>query len=268
MLNTKAQQDVAATRKSADLRRLRKRKRGQGPGDLPCCAPRSSAGVGELAALGRCPQSACAPQWRDFILSPKQARLSAGSSERRGSLRPTPEDPSLFSKGDSRLGPGPLGLPGRPSSILGNSLPGTTGRIQFLRRPSRESCSARAAPLESRNRWDNPSRHWGVIEEHGGDFHTDTIPATATVQLGNYGRVTGVVIVTRGGSVGRLNGAQIETSIDGENWKSGYTFSQVSQVQRIDLSDQKIDAGFVRVIHPSQPSLHFHKIHVYGHKKN
>jgi hypothetical protein len=118
------------------------------------------------------------------------------------------------------------------------------------------------------NRWDNPSRHWGVIEEHGGDFHTDTTPATATVQLGNYGRVTGVVIVTRGGSVGRLNGAQIETSIDGENWKSVHTFSKVSQVQRIDLSDQKIDVGFVRVIHPSQPSLHFHKLHVYGHKKN
>ena len=76
------------------------------------------------------------------------------------------------------------------------------------------------------------------------------------------------MIVTRGGSVGRLNGAQIETSIDGENWKSVHTFSKVSQVQRIDLSDQKIDVGFVRVIHPSQPSLHFHKLHVYGHKKN
>jgi hypothetical protein len=32
---------------------------------------------------------------------------------------------------------------------------------------------------------DNPSRHWGVIEDHGVDFHNDATLATATVQLGN-----------------------------------------------------------------------------------
>ncbi|MDB0056059.1 discoidin domain-containing protein [bacterium] len=118
------------------------------------------------------------------------------------------------------------------------------------------------------NRWDNPSRHWGVIEEHGGDFHTDANPATATVQLGNYGRLSGVVIVTRGGNVGRLNGAKLEVSTDNQNWTAVHTFEKVQQIQRIDLSDQKIDAGYVRVIHPSQPSLHFHKFLTYGHKKN
>lgn len=118
------------------------------------------------------------------------------------------------------------------------------------------------------NRWDVPSRHWGVIEEYGGDFHTDTMPATATVQLGNYGRLSGVVIVTRGGNVGRLQGAVLEVSIDGENWTAVHSFDKVSQVNRIDLSDQKIDAGYVRVLHPTGPHLHFHKFLIYGDKKN
>jgi hypothetical protein len=118
------------------------------------------------------------------------------------------------------------------------------------------------------NRWDTPARHWGVIEEHGGDFHTDAKPATATIQLGNFGRLSGVVIVTRGGNVGRLNGAILQASTDGETWTDLHTFGNVSQVQRIDLQDRQIDAGFVRVIHHGHPSLHFHKFLVYGHKQN
>jgi hypothetical protein len=118
------------------------------------------------------------------------------------------------------------------------------------------------------NRWDNPSRHWGVIEEHGGDFHTDSKPATATVQLGNFGRLSGVVIVTRGGHVGRLNGAILQSSTDGGTWTDLHTFEKVSQVQRIDLRNRRIDAGFVRVIQNGHPSLHFHKFLIYGHKQN
>lgn len=118
------------------------------------------------------------------------------------------------------------------------------------------------------NRWDAPSRHWGVIEEHGGDFHTDSKPATATVQLGNYGRISGVVIVTRGGNIGRLNGAILQTSINGTDWTDAYTFDKASHVNRIDLADKEIDAGYVRVIQNNHPSLHFHKFLVYGKKQN
>ncbi len=118
------------------------------------------------------------------------------------------------------------------------------------------------------NRWDNPARHWGVIEEHGGDFHTNTKPATATVRLGNFGRLSGVVIVTRGGHVGRLNGAVLQASADGETWSDLHTFQNVSRVQRIDLREQEVDAGFVRVIQNGHPSLHFHKFLVYGRKQN
>ncbi len=118
------------------------------------------------------------------------------------------------------------------------------------------------------NRWDNPSRHWGVIEEHGGDFHTATKPATATVQLGNYGHISGVVIVTRNGHFARLVNAKLQSSIDGKEWTDIHTFKKQGRIHRIDLTKQKINAGHVRVIHEGQPSLHFHKFLVYGKKKN
>lgn len=118
------------------------------------------------------------------------------------------------------------------------------------------------------NRWDDPSRHWGVIEEHGGDFHTNVTPATATIQLGNYGDLTGVVIVTRDGQFARLINAVLQTSIDGKEWTDVHTFKEHGRVHRIDLRGKKISAGYVRVIHEGQPSLHFHKFHVYGDKKN
>lgn len=118
------------------------------------------------------------------------------------------------------------------------------------------------------NRWDNPSRHWGVIEEHGGDFHTDATPATATIQLGNYGDLTGVVIVTRTGQFTRIVNAVLQTSINGKEWTDVHTFKKHGRTHRVDLRGKDLSAGYVRVIHEGQPSLHFHKFHVYGDKKN
>lgn len=118
------------------------------------------------------------------------------------------------------------------------------------------------------NRWDTPSQHWGVIEEHGGSFHTDTTPATATVQLGDYGKLTGVVIVTRDSNIQRLNGAVLQTSMDGTTWTDVHTFENVSQIQRIDLAGKDISAAYVRVIQPAHGSIHFFKFLVYGHKLN
>lgn len=117
------------------------------------------------------------------------------------------------------------------------------------------------------NQWDKPSRHWGVIEEHGGDFHTDTKPAQPTVQLGNYGRLSGVVLVARNGNLWRMKGAQLQTSMDGKNWTMCAKLTE-QRIQRIDLSQQHIDASYVRIFQPNQPHLHFHKILVYGFKKN
>ncbi|GAA5495022.1 hypothetical protein Rhal01_01192 [Rubritalea halochordaticola] len=121
---------------------------------------------------------------------------------------------------------------------------------------------------EPGNRWDNPARHWGVIEEHGGDFHTGNKNPHATIQLGNYGLLSGVTVVTRGGQIGRLNGAVLETSLDGKEWSTVYTFSSVKRVNRIPLADKKIEAGYVRISHPKKQHLHFEKFHVYGKKIN
>lgn len=118
------------------------------------------------------------------------------------------------------------------------------------------------------NRWDNPARHWGVIETHGGDFHTNTQPATATVQLGNFGKLSGVNIVTRDSHYNRLVGAVLQTSIDGKEWTDVHTFTEAKRNHHIDLSRKQIDAGYVRVMQPDHGSIHFHIFHVYGKKQN
>lgn len=118
------------------------------------------------------------------------------------------------------------------------------------------------------NRWDDPAKHWGVIESHGGDFHTGSAEPSVEVQLGNFGRLTGIVIVTRSGQVGRLNGAILQTSINGEDWTDQHTFSGAKRVNRIDLADKEIDAGYIRIHHPGGQHQHYHQLHVYGYKKN
>ncbi|MFC4995165.1 discoidin domain-containing protein [Rubritalea tangerina] len=118
------------------------------------------------------------------------------------------------------------------------------------------------------NRWDNPARHWGVIENYGGSFHTGSNKPFVQVQLGNFGRLSGVVIITRNGHVGRLNGAILQTSSNGKDWTDVHTFKNVSQVNRIPLAEKKIDAGYVRVSHPNGQPLHFIKFLTYGKKQN
>lgn len=118
------------------------------------------------------------------------------------------------------------------------------------------------------NRYDTPSQHWGVIEPHGGRFHTNNTPAIATVQLGNYGRLSGVTIVTTNSHFQRMENAILEVSTDGEQWTKVHTFTKHQRVHRIDLKDQNIDAGYVRVVQPNHASIHFNKFHVYGKKQN
>lgn len=118
------------------------------------------------------------------------------------------------------------------------------------------------------NRYDSPEMHWGVIEPHGGYFHTDVQPATVTVQLGNYGRLSGVVIVQRPSHTGRLTGARLQVSADGERWTDVHTFEHPKRVERIDLAGREIDAGYVRVVQDHGRCLHFNRFLVYGTKQN
>lgn len=85
------------------------------------------------------------------------------------------------------------------------------------------------------NRWDRPYQHWGVLEEHGGFFHTNDAPAHATVLLGNLGRLSGVVITQPSGNRGRLNGAILQSSQDGKEWTDLHTFQDAKTTERIDL---------------------------------
>lgn len=118
------------------------------------------------------------------------------------------------------------------------------------------------------NRYDAPEQHWGVIEPHGGYFHTDAQPATVTVQLGNFGQLTGVVIVQRPSHLGRLNGAKLQVSANGEDWTDVYTFQNAGRIERINLEGRGINAGYVRVLQEGGPSLHFNRFLVFGIKQN
>ncbi len=119
------------------------------------------------------------------------------------------------------------------------------------------------------NRWDRPHCHWGVIEPHGGDFHTGGKPATATIALGHFGRLSGVVIVQRSGHLGRVNGARLQVSEDGTTWKDVHRFEKAGRILRIDLSGGEVDAGFVRVIQDSRDEpIHFHRFLVYGKRRS
>jgi hypothetical protein len=118
------------------------------------------------------------------------------------------------------------------------------------------------------NRYDSPEMHWGVIEPQGGYFHTDVQPATVSVQLGNFGRLSGVVIVQRPSHIGRLDGARLQVSADGERWTDVHTFQDSKRVERIDLQGREIDAGFVRVVQDHGRCLHFNRFLVYGTKQN
>ncbi len=144
-----------------------------------------------------------------------------------------------------------------PIEIKTDPFPGillSSGGVFYIKKPG--------------NRWDKPSQHWGVIEPHGGFFHTDHTPATATVQLGNFGRLSGVVIVTTNSHLQRMINARLEVSIDGQQWTAVHTFQKRQRVHRVDLRDQKIDAGYVRVVQPNHGSIHFNQFHVYGIKQN
>ncbi len=114
------------------------------------------------------------------------------------------------------------------------------------------------------NRWDSPEKHWGVIEEYGGWFHTDNGETPwFEVELPKFGDLTGVILDSRNGQPGRAKGVRILVSEDGESWTQvGQTPTGHSQ-QRIDLSETKPRARFVRFERDGS-CLHYYRILIYG----
>lgn len=116
------------------------------------------------------------------------------------------------------------------------------------------------------NRWDSPEKHWGVLEEHGGWFHTDNGEKPwFEIELPGYGHLSGVVLESRSGHPGRATGVRVLVSEDGESWTQVGVTPNGSTVQRIDLSGSHPRAKFVRFERDGQ-CLHYHRILIYGER--
>jgi hypothetical protein len=114
------------------------------------------------------------------------------------------------------------------------------------------------------NRWDSPEKHWGVLEEHGGWFHTDNGERPwFEVELPRFGDLTGIVLDSRSGQPGRAKGVRILVSEDGEQWTQVSTTTTGRPLQRIDLGETRPRARFVRFERDGQ-CLHYHRILIYG----
>ena len=116
------------------------------------------------------------------------------------------------------------------------------------------------------NRWDGPENHWGVLEERGGDFHTEngTTP-WFEIELPHFGMIEGIVMEGRHGQTHRYNGARILVSVDGQEWEHAATLEGSNIWYRVDLADSRPKARFVRVERDGK-CLHFHRVLVYGRK--
>lgn len=116
---------------------------------------------------------------------------------------------------------------------------------------------------------DSVDRHWGVLELHGGRFHTaggDT--NQATVELGSYGELSGIVLVQLDNNHSRIEGCQVEVSMDGKDWTRVATVTGQDEVIRLDLGSTRPQARFVRLSNRPDQHLHLHQILVYGRKLN
>jgi hypothetical protein len=120
--------------------------------------------------------------------------------------------------------------------------------------------------------WDVPLRHWGVIEETGGFFHTgnDGEAEWAEVTLPKPGSLSGVVIVTTGSNYSRLKKWQVEISMNGEDWTIAQALPDPcnQEVIRVDLKAKgSPQAKYVRIFREGKDFFSLRAILVYG-KKN
>lgn len=116
---------------------------------------------------------------------------------------------------------------------------------------------------------DNPSNHWGVIEESGGSFHTNNeVHAGVVVKLGKLGEVHGIVIEGTGGqNGGRLLPMKVSVSEDGTNWKEIFRTNTYQDVWKIDVKDG--DAPRVQYVKVERDGdeknfFHLYAVRVYG----
>lgn len=113
--------------------------------------------------------------------------------------------------------------------------------------------------------YDVPYKHWGVLEECGGFFHTPSMEnATVLVELPKMSDINGVVLVLWPNFVGRCGNMIIEVSEDGQTWKKVHQFEGAQHVQRADLQASPQRGRFIRITRPGGDFFHLNAIHVYG----
>ncbi|MBI9016104.1 MAG: discoidin domain-containing protein [Phycisphaerae bacterium] len=117
--------------------------------------------------------------------------------------------------------------------------------------------------------YDSPEQHWGVLNMHGGALHTNTTTTPwVEVKLGNFGLLNGIVIQNRpGGFMSRANGARVLVSTDGQDWQQVGKLEGAKLFYRIDLSQTKPQAGYLRIERDGQ-CMHFARILAYGQRTN
>ncbi len=118
-------------------------------------------------------------------------------------------------------------------------------------------------------RYDSPEQHWGILNMHGGALHTNSTETPwIEVRLGNFGRLNGLVIQNRaGGYQWRAGGARVLVSTDGDKWKQIAVLEGAKTFYRIDLTDSKPLAGWLRIERDGH-CMHFARILAYGKRVN
>lgn len=116
--------------------------------------------------------------------------------------------------------------------------------------------------------YDDPGNHPGVIEETGGHFHTDNTGENewAEVILKRPGTITGIVIVTPGGSEFRLRDWKVETSMDGITWTPLQQLPDKPSQRVIRVDGKNTQCQRVRIFRNGKDYFHLQAILVYGRK--
>jgi len=121
---------------------------------------------------------------------------------------------------------------------------------------------------EPGNRWDSPEAHWGVLEERGGNFHTQVGDNPwFEIELPQFGELEGIILEGRRGQAHRGADARILVSSDGEQWEQVATLEGAHIWYRVDLSASRPRARFIRVERDGK-CMHFPRVLVYGRRSS
>lgn len=123
----------------------------------------------------------------------------------------------------------------------------------------------------STSQWDHPENHWGLMEEEGGSFHTNSeVRPNVVVRLGKLGDVSGIVVL---GSDYGQNGARqmplkISISENGTTWTEVFRTSEQKGPWRIPLAGKATRVQFVKAERDDERKEFFHLagIRVYGRR--